>query len=306
MDGKRVEPLLDSVIFRLAAGQHGVVARGQLLARGIGGGAIDYRLRSGRLHQIHRGVYSLGPPSALRRQSHWMAAVLACGEGAVLSHAAAAALWDLRRSSAPTVDVTVPRPGGARRRRGIRLHRSTTLDAGQRTVRDAIPVTSVPRTIIDLADRFDQRTTERALDQAEVLRLFDGVAFDATIEANPGRRGAAVVARLLETYRVGEQITDTELEDEFLRLCERFGIPRPEVQAPTMGGGRLDFLWRAQRVVVEVDGWRWHGGRAARDRDNERDANLQAGGFKAARFSRRRIARRPEAVAASVTALLQS
>jgi very-short-patch-repair endonuclease len=262
-------------------------------------------MRVGRLHGVLRGVYSLSPPNTLRREGHWMAAVLAFGPEAVLSHASAAALWDLRRSSAGVVDVTVPGPGGRARRRGIRLHRSVTLTDDQRTIHHGIPVTTIARTLIDLADRYDRRTAERATDQAEVLTLFDLIKIRAAIEANPGRRGAAVMRRLLDEYEIGVGLTESELEDEFLRLCARYRIPRPDLQE-RLGPGRVDFIWRDQRLVVEVDSWRWHGGRNKWESDQRRDIRLQRDGFRVARFSYLRVVREPESVAEDLRALLSA
>jgi very-short-patch-repair endonuclease len=304
MSGKPQDPSQDRVIEALAARQHGVVGRRQLLAKGIAGWSIEYRLQVGRLQPVHRGVYSLGPPSSLRRASHWMAAVLACGPGAVLSHGSAAAHWDLRRSAAGVIDVTVPRTGIARRK-ALRIHTSTTLTEDQCTVHDGIPVTTVARTLIDLADRFDRRTVERATDQAEVLKLFDLRAIEAAIGANRGRKGATVVQRVIESYAVGAALTESELEDEFLRLCARYGIPRPDIQKH-VGPGRVDFIWREQRLIVEVDSWRWHGGRSKWESDRKRDIRLQRLGYRVARVSYLRMFREPAAVADDLKALLSA
>ena len=258
-----------------------------------------------RLQPVERGVYSLAPPQTLTVQGRWMAAVLACGPDAVLSHAAAAAHWGLRRSGGGAVDVTVPAGGGRSRRRGIRVHRSITLNADQRTVHDGIPVSAVARTLIDLADSYDRRTAERAVDQAEVLHLFDLASLQRAIAGNPGRRGSAVLRGILDAYAVGAGLTESELEDEFLRLCDRFVIPRPETQVQ-IGPDRVDFLWREQRLVVEADSWRWHGGRDAWESDRKRDIRLQRLGLRVARFSYLRVFREPQTVAEDLKALLSA
>lgn len=304
MSSKGGQPSADRVIAGLAARQHGVIARWQLAAEGLPPWVIAHRARERWLQQMHRGVYAVGPVTSLRAEGHWMAAVMACGPAAVLSHAAAAALWDLRRSEAGVIDVTVPR-AGRKQRRGIRVHRSTTLTADQCTVHRGIPLTTVARTLIDLADRFDRRTVERAMEQAEVLRLFDLGNIEACVRANPGRRGAAVVKRLLDEYRVGLGLTESELEEAFLRLCDRYGIPRPETQV-WIGRDRVDFLWREQQLVVEVDGWRWHGSRAANERDHRRDIRLQRLGLRVAHFSYVRIFRDAVGVAEDLKALLSA
>lgn len=231
-----------------------------------------------------------------------MAAVLACGPGAVLSHASAAAHWDLRRSQAALIDITVPSRTGRSRRRNIRLHRSGTLTADQCTVRDGIPLTTVARTLVDLADRYDQRTAERATDQAEVLGLFDRTAAEEAIAANRGRRGAEVMRRLLEDYRAGEGLTESDLEDEFLRLCDRFGIRRPETQV-WIGSDRPDFVWRDIGLVVETDGWRWHGGRARWEANQRKALRLQRRGLTVVRFSYLQVFKEPAEVAANLAEL---
>ena len=285
----------------LATRQHGVFAVWQ----GVGRDAVKRRLRRGGLFRIHRGVYSLSPPHTLRVEGHWMAAVLACGPGAALSHGAAAALWDLRRPSGTVVDVTVPSTAGRARHRGIRLHRSRTLTAEQRTTHRGIPVTSVARTLIDIADTHDRRTAERTTDQAEVLRRFDLRGIEAAIGANPGRRGAGIMRRLLADYAIGENVTESELEDEFLRFCDRFDIPRPSAQVRT-GAGRVDFEWRTERLVVEVDGWRWHGGRNAWEEDHKRTIRLQRDGHRVARVSYGRMKKEPAVAADDLKALLSA
>jgi very-short-patch-repair endonuclease len=197
--------------------------------------------------------------------------------------------------------VTVPGGDGRKRRRGVRIHRSSTLAANQCTVRDGIPVTSIPRTIVDLADLGDRRAVERLLDQAEQLGVFDLPAM-AAAAARAGR-GAALVRRVLGTYPLLSALTESELEDEFLRLCDRHGIPRPNTQV-WIGQDRVDFYWAAQRLVVEVDGWRWHAGPHARDEDHRRDIRLQRAGLRVGRFSYVRVVRDEEAVANDLIELL--
>ncbi len=290
------------MIARLAKAQHGVVSRRQLLRQGVARHDIDHRLRVGRLHCVDRGVYSLGPPTTLTGEGRWMAAVLTCGPGAVLSHGSAGAHWDLRRSSSSLIDVTVPSPGGRSRRPGIRLHRSATLTADQCTLRSGIPVTTVARTLVDLADRYDQVTVEGATEQAEVLGLFDLTATEQAISANHGRRGAGVMRRLLDDYTPGAGMTESDLEDEFLRLCDRFGIRRPEVQV-WIGPDRPDFIWPGIGLVVETDSWRWHGGREAWEADQRKALRLQMRGLRVVHFSYRRVFREPADVAADLRAL---
>jgi very-short-patch-repair endonuclease len=296
---KVAQPPSDRVISGLAAAQHGVVGRRQLLVLEVPLHDVEHRVRLGRLHGVHRGVYSLAPPSTLTLQGHWMAAVLVCGPGAVLSHATAGAHWDLRQSAASVIDVTVPSRTGRLRRPGIRLHRSATLTPEQCTVHRGIPVTTVARTLIDLADRYDHQTAKRATEQAEVLGLFDLTALEEVIAANNGHKGAIAIRRVLEDYTVGAGLTESDLEDEFLRMCDRFGILRPEVQ-PWIGTDRPDFLWREIGLVVETDSWRWHGGRERWEADQRKALRLQQRGLTVTRVSYRRVFLEPGEVAADL------
>jgi very-short-patch-repair endonuclease len=200
---------------------------------------------------------------------------------------------------AAVIDVTVPSYAGRRRRRGIRLHRSATLTDDQRTTRDAIPVTSVARTLIDIADRFDLRTVERATDQAEVLGLLDLVAVERAIAIGAGRKGSRVMKPLLDEYTAGAGMTESDLEDEFLRLCDRFGIRRPDVQV-WFGPDRADFFWPDVNLVVETDSWRWHGGRAAWEADQRKVLRLEMRGLTIRRVSYRRVLCEPAEVAAEL------
>jgi very-short-patch-repair endonuclease len=269
---------LDSAIARLANSQHGTVTAKQLAAVGLGRSAISERTRSGRLHRLHQGVYAVGhrAPSLHRR---WMAAVLACGEEAVLSHGSAAVLWRLLRPLDGPVHVSVPSTAGRKNRRGIHIHRCQAL-AGlpQTTRRDGIPVTTVSRTIDDLRrTSFSPRLIRRAIRQAELrgLRL-DGIASDDT---------------------------RSDLETYFLALCRHFGLPKPEVNVK-LGRWEVDFLWRARRLVVETDTFTYHRGSVAFEDDHARDLDLRTEGFLVLRFTAHQLEEEPERVAADVAASL--
>lgn len=226
-------PLADPVdprLARLARRQYGVVSRAQFVRLGIGPTGIEARVRSGRLQRIYRGVYAVGH-SALRLEGHWLAAVIACGSGAVLSHQSAAALWEIRPSGANTVDVTVRTRGGRARRAGLRVHRSSRLASAELTVRDGIPVTTVARTLLDLADVLPGQALKRAIDEAEYRNLFDLTSVTAAVENNPGRRGATLL-RLSETPA---ERTRSELERAFLDVIERSGLPRPGSRCASSG-----------------------------------------------------------------------
>ena len=282
-------------IAALAARQHGVVSRAQLRELGLTDNGIARRVGAGGLDRLHTGVYAVGH-TALGARGRWMAAVLAGGPAAALSHASAAALWELRTVDPAIAHVTVPRTG-SRARRGLWIHRSGTLGDGDVTTRHGIPVTTPGRTILDLAATLSDRELQRVLEQAQVMRLVSVPALVALAEA----RRAARLARALEDHTPGSTLTRSELEERFLALCAAHGLPRPEVNA-RVAGLEVDFLFAAQRVVVETDGWRFHGHRAAFERDRRRDAALTRAGYRALRFTHDQVVREPRSVAATVAA----
>jgi predicted transcriptional regulator of viral defense system len=223
---RRIDPgALDRRVAALAAGQSGVVARRQRVALGIHPRVISHRLAAGRLHQVHRGVYAVGH-RVLGPHGRWMAAVLAGGPEAALSHAAAAALWELRRSAATRIDITVPHTTGGRSQPRLRIHRSRRL-AGHVTTYRGIPVTTPARTILDLAAILPRRPLERVLDQAEKARLTDVASLEALARAHAGHRGAGRLLTVLNTHVPGTTLTRSELEERFLALCRAHGLPRP-------------------------------------------------------------------------------
>ncbi len=234
---------------RLAAGQHSVVSVGQLAELGIGRSAVSRRVASGRLHRKHRGVYAVGHPR-LTREGRFMAAVLACGPGAVLSHRDAAThwrLWDLERSS---VDVTTPSRSRGHLG-GIDVHRVRRLDAKDVTLRNGIPVTTVARTLVDLADILRRDRQTRLVREADQLRLLDLDALDACLSRAHGRRRLGVLRAVLEQHRPG-MVVRSELEHRFLELCSEAGLPPPETNARmTVRGKRYEFdcLWPKQGVT---------------------------------------------------------
>lgn len=240
----------------LAVRQHGVVTRCQLERIGLRSGAIGHRIDAGRLHRVHRGVYAVGHP-LLMPEGRLMAAVLACGEGAVLSHRSAALLWDLRPSAATRVDVTIPSRAGRRPRAGIRIHRPRSLPDDEVTRHRGIPVTTVARTLLDFAAVAAESSLERAVDRSEELRVFDLGAVQAVLDAHPGRAGSAALTAALER-RAPVAITRSGLEERFLAVCSAEGVPRPLVNE-RLGPYEVDFLWPDERLVVETDGRRHQG-----------------------------------------------
>jgi hypothetical protein len=259
------------MIATLAARQHGNVAHRQLRALGLGDDAIDYRLRAGRLHVVHRGVYAVGY-EVLTVHGQWMAAVLACGPGAVLSHRDAAALWRLLPSPSASIHVITRRSASHDRSR-ITVHRPRLLHPDDRSVCHRIPVTSVARTLFDIAPMVSPSQLERAWDESELRRLFDLRAVEAVRERSRGSRGVRAIDELLRDARPLPAITRSELERAFVRLCREYGIPEPSANI-WIEGYQVDMAWPDQRLVVELDGGRYHDTRAARRRDPIRDVKL--------------------------------
>jgi hypothetical protein len=289
-----VELPIDAQIAALADRQHGVVALHQLQLLGLSKSAVSRRARRGRLHRIHRAVYAVGR-SKLTGRGHWMAAVLACGPNAALSHRSAAGLWGLRPDNRSKSDISLPSPS-ARAKQAIEVHRSVTLTANDITGVDGIPCTTVARTLVDLGDVVNCRALERAVEQADVLRLFDLHEVQAAIERAGPRRGCGLLLSLLEDLQ-GPTLTASDLEEAFLALCREAALPPPEVNAwmtlPDGTPAKIDFLWRAERLAVEADGGPFHRTRQSRERDARRDQLLRLMAFEPVRFTGRQVAREP-------------
>lgn len=268
-----------------------MVSRAQLIALGFNAGEIAYRLKVGRLHLLHRGVYAVGhrPPSPLAAA---MAAVLACGPKAVLSHRAAGALWGIVPRWPARAEVTALRE---HRHPGIHVHRSHRADV---TTRHGIPVTTPTRTLLDLADLLDDRALARAVNEAYVQRLTTPQDLAALLTRSFGRRTAR-----LAPHASAATPTRSHLEDEFLRFVKRHDLPRPQVNQ-RIAGHEVDFVWRAQRLIVELDGYAFHATRQAFERDRERDADLLDAGFSTLRITQRRLRGHPAKEARRLQALL--
>jgi very-short-patch-repair endonuclease len=291
-------PPVDRRLAELAAQQYGVVTRGQLSELGLSAHGIAERVRAGRLHRLHRGVYAVGH-SRLRREGHWLAAVLSCGPGAVLSHRCAAALLELRPSAASEIDVTVPTKSGRAKRSGIRVHRSRRLNSHEVSVCDGVPVTSVARTLLDLADVVTPQDLKRAIDEAEYRGKLDLAALIAIVEGNPGRRGG----RVLALAQGPPALTRSEFEQRFLSFCRRHRLPTPAVGA-RIEGFEVDFVWPDASLVVETDGLAAHRTRHAMERDRVRDRRLLLAGYRTVRLTVRALRDEPKVVAADLRALL--
>ena len=306
----QLDPRADSIererrLLALAECQRGALALHQLRALDLSASSVRRRVARGRLHRVHRGVYVLGRPD-LPIEGRWMAAVLACGEGALLSHRSAAALHGLLRGGGASIEVTVAGRRGLSRP-GLRVHRPECLCDGDRAMVRGIPTTSVPRTLFDNAQAASPRVLERACDQAEVLRVLDMNAMRELLARREGQPGVRQLRGVLEMGHVGEDIARRDLEERFLRLCRRSDLPSPEVNVSMNLGGEeleVDFLWRNQRVVVEVDGFATHGTRQAFQRDRRRDQTLRLAGWSVVRFTWDDVTKEPRHVMEVVRATL--
>jgi very-short-patch-repair endonuclease len=263
----------------LARRQWGVVTRAQLDEAGLGETGVRDWVRAGRLIRLYRGIYAVGH-DRLRLEGRWLAAVMACGAGAVLSHRDAAQLWELRQSNSALIDVTVPSRNGRVRRKGIRVHRSGRLAPEEVTTRGGIPVTTVERTLLDLADVLPAQALRRAVTEAEYRDRLDNATLTAVVENNPGRRGA----KLREAIEGRRHRTRSALEDRFLTLLARHGVAEPETNV-WIDGYEVDFLWREAGLVVETDGLSAHATREAVRRDRVRDRLLWRAGWRTIRLT---------------------
>ena len=281
----------DELIEQLAAGQRGLVTRTQLRARGITAHAIASRVRAKRLRLLHRGVYRVGPVIAPHARE--LAAVLACGPHAVVSHRSAGWLWQLLPDpgEAP-VDISL-REGDRGRRRNISVHRVHLREHDVTTCED-IAVTTPRRTLIDLAAVLSSRDLERALAIAERLNLLERRDLLSASAQQAGRPGAPLLRTLLQTD-AGPAFTRSEAEDQFLALIRRAQLPAPETNV-RVGDYEVDFYWRRERLVVEVDGFAFHANTRKFDSDRRRDAWLTANGLHVIRVTWRQLTGEPEVV----------
>ena len=291
--------VVDNVIHRLARRQHGVVARWQLILLGVGKTAIDLRVADGRLRAIHRGVYAVGE---LDRRGFWMAAVLACGEGALLSHRNAAMLWGLRETNREAIDVTVP---GVRRRRRPRItvHGAAQLHPDDRAEVDGIPVTAVSRTLLDLAEVVDATQLRRAYEAAEKHQLLDFKALHELIQRSNGRRGLPVLRALLDYDPEPAVDSKSDLESAFLDLVREAGLPLPQLNV-LVEGYLVDAYWPAQRLVVELQSYAHHAHRQALDRDYSKLARLRLAGCEVIALTNRHVRDEGEWVVRAMEAML--
>lgn len=289
---------VDAVVAELAGRQHGVVARWQLSCMGVSSGAVERKIARRSLHPIHRGVYAVGH-RVLSQDARWLGAVLAFGPDAVLSHRSAGQLWGIVPRYAIVSEVT--RPASVRGKRGIVVHRSA-IPVDERTVENGIPVTTVPRAMLDLAAMLDVRQLERAWNEMEVRELTDALSVPNLLARHPGRRGVAKLRALLATDEP-EGITRNEFEQAFVALLDRHDLPRGRMNADLAVRGRffeVDCLWERERLAVELDGGAAHRTGRAFQSDRLRDRILLAEGWRTSRITWHQLRDEPKAIAADL------
>ena len=292
-------PARSSGAWALARRQHGVVTQAQLLGLGFSRHAVAHRVSIGRLHPIWRGVYVVGRPT-LGPRARWMAAVLACGPAALLSHRSAAALWGLLKLF-PRVDVEIVVPHGNRRQRpGITVRQRSGLGPAFSATVDGIPVTDTVTTLIDLATCLSDGLLIRAVNQADRLELIDAESLRAALEREQSRPGLGRLKSLLD--RQGAAFADTLLELRFLDIVRAAGLPEPELQA-RVNGYRVDFHWPGLGLVVETDGPRDHRTPSQQTKDRRRDHDHAVEGLTPLRFTEAQVRHEPEHVRATLVAV---
>jgi len=268
-----------------------VISRKQLLALGFTPDAIKHRLAIGRLHCVRRGVYSVGRPE-VGSYGRWMAAVLSCGDGAVLSHSSAAALWRIGFEQRNVIELSLPSPF-QKRRPGLRIHRRPSLQERDTTIEYGIPVTTPVQTLIDVSLRLDRRGVERMINEADKYDLVHPPGLRRALEHRSGESGVARLRHILDqrTFR----LTKEELERRFLPLARKAGLPVP-LTGQWVNEFEVDFFWPDLGLVVETDGLRYHRTAAEQARDRLRDQAHTAAGLTPLRFTHEQVRYEPEHV----------
>jgi very-short-patch-repair endonuclease len=277
----------------MARDQAGIVARAQLRAAGVDGSVIGRALRAGRLHSIHRGIYATVAPELLTEEGHLLAALLAAGDGALLSHGTAAWRWRIIPAPPSMITLAVPR---RRKVEGLRLHISGHLRPGDSTHKGRFPTTTVARTLLDLATRYDRRALLRALAEAEFQHDLRPADVERTLRR--GHAGSANLRAALKEHAPGHGEMKSRLERRFRDLLIRRGIELAE-RNQSVGPWTVDCLWPERRVVVELDG-RQHERPHQADSDHDRDLWLRRHGYLARRYGKRQIEQQPDDVIADL------
>jgi len=282
-------------VVEVASRQHAVISLAQLEQAGLGRHAVAHRVKAGWLRPLHRGVYLIGPLET--EHSRAMAAALAAGPGALISHYPAAVLWDLRPPMEGPIDVTVPRK--IRSRPGIRIHQAA-LHAQDITRRHGIPVTSAARTLLDIAATEPTAELDRALNEAGLQRRISPHSLNEQFSRYPRHRGTAALRKATEA---GPHLTRSDLERIALDLIRRARLPEPETNV-RIEGYEVDLVWRNHNLIVEIDSWAFHSMRSSFEQDRRRDQQLTTAGYRVIRVTDRQLTNEPEFVVATLTRAL--
>lgn len=295
------EPV-SALLARAGSAQHGVVARWQLLRRGLTTREIEGLVGRGHLQPLHGGVYAVGH-RLLTQRGWWMAAVLACGSGGVLSHRSAVQAHGLLWSS--EIDVEVTRPHSFRPQQGIRFHQAALLP-DEVTVVQGIPVTTAFRAAFDVAGLGERRLVERVVHEIKRLRLAEAVSFDELLRRHPRKHGAGLLCEVLDS-KAPVGVTRNQFEEAFVAFVDEYALPRPAMNAPLVLRERsfeIDALWRPQRLAVELDSREVHDTDDGFESDRERDRVLLTEGWRTTRITWRQLRDSPTEIAADLHLLL--
>jgi predicted transcriptional regulator of viral defense system len=297
---------LDAEVGRIAGEQFGVVSLGQLEGLGLTGDAVVKRAESGRLYRVHQRAYSL-TPRVMSQRGKLVAAVLACGPDAVLSHRSAAYLWGLIDEWNEPIDVTAPNRRG-RSPAGVAAHRDGSIQPIDKTVLHGVPCTSLARTLLDYAGVAPEWELRRAVAQAEVLGVLDVNAMRSILRRGRRRRGVARLRLVIDSLHPQTKRTRGDLERLFLAMCIRAELPQPEVNIwlDVPGGKPLqaDFLWREARLIVEADSRGFHDTASAFEYDRKREQRFQAAAWRVSRCTWAQVEHESQRLAATIRALL--
>jgi very-short-patch-repair endonuclease len=287
---------VEEALARIARRQHGVVTRAQLLDAGVSSDEIRWRLREGSLIRVHRGVYRVGH-KAPSIEARYLAAVVACGQGALLSGQAAGYLWGLIKGTAPPPEVTTKTE---RRIKGVATRRARRGET-EATTRHGIPITTVPRTLVDLSSLLSSADLARACHEAGVLHGTTPRHVEEILSHRPTTPGARQLRKVMH----GEvHVTLSAMERRFLERLDEAGLPRPVTNKPA-GGKRVDCRWADHRLTVELDSYRFHNSRHAWEQDRRRERQAHARGDDFRRYTRDDIFEQPQPMLGELSALLR-
>ncbi len=275
----------DRATWKLVRDQHGVLTRTDLERLGFSRRGIEHRVKSGRLHLISRGVYAVGRRE-LTPHGRWMAAVLICGDEAMLSHRSAAQLWGIGYEKAKRIDVTVRRRAEIRRT-GLKVRSRPALDASSFVHRFGIPVTHPVQTLIDLATELEPMRLERSVNEADKLDLVDPETLRRALDGHAGVPGVGTLRTMLDRHTF--RLSDSDLEVLFRPLALAAGFPVPLTKHRVLGY-ETDFFFPDHDLIVETDGLRYHRTAAQQVRAVKRDQKHLAAGFRVLRFTHWQIA----------------